>query len=98
LRRWKWCNAGPRGGRASRRRPARTPDSSIDSQVQSRGHVYPKAIVIEYGVHESGRREVIGLDIGETETEAFWVVFLRSLRERGLTGVRLAISDQHTGL
>jgi len=67
-------------------------------KVRSRGHVYPKAIVIAYGVHESGRREVIGLDIGETESEAFWVAFLRSLRERGLAGVRLAISDQHTGL
>ncbi|MGC8635389.1 MAG: IS256 family transposase [Candidatus Limnocylindrales bacterium] len=67
-------------------------------KVRSRGHVYPKALVIAYGVHESGRREVIGLDIGETESEAFWVAFLRSLRERGLAGVRLCISDQHTGL
>ncbi len=67
-------------------------------KVRDRGHVYPKALVIAYGVHESGRREVIGLDIGETESEAFWVAFLRSLRERGLAGVRLAISDEHTGL
>jgi transposase-like protein len=67
-------------------------------KVRDRGHVYPKALVIAYGVHESGRREVIGLDIGETESEAFWVAFTRSLRERGLTGVRLAISDEHTGL
>ncbi len=42
-------------------------------KVRSRGHVYPKALVIAYGVHESGRREVIGLDIGELESEAFWV-------------------------
>ncbi len=67
-------------------------------KVRSRGHVYPKALVIAYGVHESGRREVLGLDIGETESEAFWVAFLRSLRERGLTGVRLCISDEHLGL
>jgi putative transposase len=67
-------------------------------KVRSRGHVYPKALVIAYGVHESGRREVIGLDIGETESEAFWVAFLRSLRERGLAGVRLCVSDEHTGL
>jgi putative transposase len=67
-------------------------------KVRDRGHVYPKAVVVAYGVHESGRREVIGLDIGETESEAFWVAFLRALRERGLSGVRLAISDQHTGL
>ncbi len=67
-------------------------------KVRDRGHVYPKALVIAYGVHDSGRREVIGLDIGELESEAFWVGFLRALRERGLAGVRLAISDQHTGL
>jgi transposase-like protein len=49
-------------------------------------------------VHESGRREVIGLDVGEAETEAFWREFLRGLRARGLTGVRLCVSDCHEGL
>lgn len=67
-------------------------------KVRDRGHVYPKALVIAYGVHESGRREVIGLDIGEVESGAFWVEFLRGLVARGLTGVRLAISDEHQGL
>jgi putative transposase len=67
-------------------------------KVRDRGHVYPKALVIAYSVHETGRREVIGLDIGETESEAFWVEFLRSLRERGLSGVRLCVSDSHEGL
>src|SRR5664279_4999893 len=67
-------------------------------KVRDRGHVYPKALVIAYSVHETGCREVIGLDIGEIETEAFWVAFLRSLRERGLAGVRLCVSDEHTGL
>ncbi|HEX2707229.1 MAG TPA: transposase, partial [Solirubrobacterales bacterium] len=41
---------------------------------------------------------MIGIDIGETETEAFWVAFLRDLVARGLAGVRLAISDEHQGL
>jgi transposase-like protein len=54
--------------------------------------------VIAYAVHESGRREVIGLDVGEAETEAFWREFLRGLRARGLTGVRLCVSDCHEGL
>ena len=67
-------------------------------KVRDRGHVYPKALVIAYSVHETGLREVIGLDIGEIETEAFWVMFLRSLRERGLAGVRLCVSDEHLGL
>ena len=67
-------------------------------KVRDRGSVRSKALVIAYAVHETGRREVIGLDIGETETEAFWVVFLRELVARGLSGVRLAISDEHQGL
>ena len=57
-----------------------------------------KCVVIAHGVHESGRREVIGLDVGEAETEAFWREFLRDLVARGLIGVQLAISDAHPGL
>ena len=43
-------------------------------------------------------REVIGLDIGEVESGAFWLEFLRGLKQRGLGGVQLVISDQHEGL
>ena len=45
-----------------------------------------KALVIAYAVHESGIREVLGLDVGEAETEAFWTEFLFSLKARGLAG------------
>ena len=62
------------------------------------GHVRSKALVVAYAVHDSGRREVIGIDLGEVETEAFWTEFLRSLRARGLGGVRLCTSDHHEGL
>jgi putative transposase len=67
-------------------------------KVRDGAHVVSKALVIAYGVHESGRREVIGLDVGEIESEAFWREFLRSLRRRGLDGVRLCVSDSHEGL
>jgi putative transposase len=67
-------------------------------RVRDGAHVRSKAVVIAYGVHETGRREVIGLDVGEIESEAFWREFLRSLRRRGLDGVRLCISDAHEGL
>jgi putative transposase len=67
-------------------------------KVRDRGHVRSKALVVAYAVHESGHREVIGIDLGETETESFWVEFLRGLRARGLGGVRLAVSDHHQGL
>jgi putative transposase len=57
-----------------------------------------KALVVAYAVHDSGVREVICIDIGEVESGALWTEFLRSLKKRGLDGVRLAISDQHEGL
>jgi transposase-like protein len=67
-------------------------------KVRDHGRVVSKALVVAYAVHESGLREVIGLDIGEVESGSFWVEFLRGLKKRGLSGVRLAISDQHEGL
>jgi transposase-like protein len=67
-------------------------------KVRDQGRVVSKAVVVAYAVHEMGVREVIGLDVGEVESGAFWVEFLRSLKQRGLAGVRLAISDQHVGL
>jgi putative transposase len=67
-------------------------------KVRDGAHVRSKALVIAYGVHESGRREVIGLDVGEIESEAFWREFLRSLKRRGLDGVRLCVSDAHEGM
>jgi putative transposase len=72
-------------------------DAKVE-KVRDGGRVVPKALVIAHGVHETGRREILGLDVGEAETEAFWSEFLRGLVSRGLTGVRLAISDAHTGL
>ena len=67
-------------------------------KVRDRGHVRSKALVVAYAVHEKGQREVIGIDLGEVETEAFWAEFLRGLRSRGLGGVRLCVSDHHEGL
>ncbi len=67
-------------------------------RIRDRGSVRSKALVVAYAVHHSGRREVIGIDLGEVETEAFWVEFLRELKARGLSGVQLAISDHHEGL
>ncbi len=67
-------------------------------QGRDHGRVVSKALVIAYAVHETGVREVIGLDVGEVESGAFWTEFLRSLNKRGLSGVLLVISDDHEGL
>jgi putative transposase len=88
---------------AFRSRPleGRYPYLFVDAKVENvrdGGRVVRKCVVIAHAVHETGRREIIGLDVGEAETEAFWREFLRGLVARGLVGVQLTISDAHAGL
>jgi putative transposase len=88
---------------AFRQRPleGRYPYLFVDAKIEKvrdGGRVQRKAVVVAHAVHETGRREIIGLDIGAAETEAFWTEFLRALVARGLVGVQLAISDAHAGL
>ena len=61
-------------------------------------HIVSRAVVVATGVAADGNREVLGLDIGDSEDEVFWTQFPRSLRDRGLAGVKLVISDAHSGL
>jgi transposase-like protein len=56
------------------------------------------AVVVATGISADGGREVLGLDVGDSEDEVFWRAFLTGLKKRGLHGVRLVISDQHAGL
>ena len=72
-------------------------DANLE-KVRAGGRVEHHVLVVAYGVDASGQREVIGLDVGAAETEAFWREFLRSLVRRGLTGVQLVISDAHARL
>ena len=62
------------------------------------GRVVSQAVVIATGVTADGRREVLGSKVGDSENTIFWAGFLRDLRERGLAGVQLVISDHHRGL
>ena len=62
------------------------------------GRVVSRAVVIATGVTADGHREVLGVDVGDSENEDFWTEFLRGLRDRGLHGVQLVISDAHRGL
>jgi transposase-like protein len=66
--------------------------------VRENRQVVSKAIVIATGLRADGHREVLGLDVGDSETEPFWKEFLGGLVDRGLAGVRLVISDAHAGL
>src|SRR6476620_1118922 len=60
--------------------------------------VVSKAVVVATGVTADGRREVLGLDVGDSEDEVFWRGFLTGLKKRGLAGVHLVVSNQHAGL
>lgn len=60
--------------------------------------VVSQAVVVAVGVTATGRREVLGVEVGDSEAGAFWTAFLRSLKARGLAGVRLVIADAHLGL
>jgi putative transposase len=62
------------------------------------GQVVSRAVVVVTGVTSDGEREVLGCAVGDTESEDFWAEFFRSLRARGLHGVRLVTSDHHEGL
>jgi Transposase, Mutator family len=72
-------------------------DAKVEKVRDPDGRVLRKALVVAYAVHEHGYREVIALDVGATESKAFWREFLRSLVARGLHGVDLVVSDQHEG-
>ena len=55
-------------------------------KARSGGRVISRAVVVAFGVAADGAREVLGVDVGDSEDETFWTAFLRSLRKRGLAG------------
>ena len=67
-------------------------------KVREGGRIVSKATVVAMGVRDSGEKTILGIAVGASETEAFWMEFCRSLIARRLTGVLLAISDAHEGL
>ena len=67
-------------------------------KVRQNGRIVSVAVIVAVGVNNDGRREVLGMGIGPSEAETFWLDFLRKLRHRGLRGVKLVISDAHEGI
>jgi putative transposase len=67
-------------------------------KVRRNHQIVSVAVIVAVGVNTDGRREVLGMTIGHSEAEPFWVEFLRSLARRGLRGVKLVVSDAHEGL
>ena len=67
-------------------------------KVREHGRTVNVHALVAVGVNADGGREVLGLDVASEEDGAGWLAFLRSLTARGLSGVRLVISDAHRGL
>jgi len=64
----------------------------VDSRVVSQG------VLIASGVRDDGMREILAVEVADTESEATYQELFRSLRSRGLSGVELVVSDDHEGL
>jgi putative transposase len=67
-------------------------------KARNNHRIVSRAVVVATSVTLDGGREVLGVDVGDSEDEVFWTAFLRGLKDRGLGGVRLVISDAHAGL
>ena len=67
-------------------------------KVRMDGQMQDAAVLIAAGVNWEGQREILGVSVALNEQEVHWRAFLQSLVQRGLQGVRLIISDAHTGL
>jgi transposase-like protein len=71
---------------------------ALTIKVREAGRTVNVHALVAVGVNGDGGREVLGLDVASTEDGAGWLAFLRSLTARGLSGVRLVVSDAHRGL
>ena len=71
---------------------------ALTQRVREEGRIVNVACVLATGVNADGRREVLGVDVITAEDGAGWTAFLRNLVARGLSGVKLVVSDAHEGL
>lgn len=67
-------------------------------KVREDGRVRNRGVMLAIGVNTDGHREVLGLMLGDTESEESWTEFFSWLKSRGLRGVDLIVSDDHGGL
>ncbi len=66
--------------------------------VRSKGQVVSQGVLIVSAIRDDGRREVLAVEVADTESEATYQEVFRRLKQRGLAGVRLVTSDDHAGL
>ena len=67
-------------------------------KVRVDGRVVSQGVLVVSGVRDDGLREILGVEVADTESEATYQELFRSLKGRGLWGVELVVSDDHKGL
>jgi len=67
-------------------------------RIRTQEGVVSKAVMIVIGISEDGHREILSIDIGDSENETDWGHIFKTLKERGLSGVEYVVSDNHKGL
>ena len=70
---------------------------AIHYHVRSEGQIIKKAVYIAIGVNMDGRKDVLGMWVGENESAKFWASVLNSLRNRGVEDILIACTDNLTG-
>jgi len=67
-------------------------------KVRTCGSVLPCAVLTAVGIDTEGRRSILGVSVSISEAEPHWRGFLKGLQQRGLSGVKYIVSDDHDGL
>ncbi len=67
-------------------------------KVRVNGHVVSQAVLVVAGYTSKGRREILDWRVADSESEGTWGEVMRGLKDRGLKGVRLIVSDAHAGI
>lgn len=67
-------------------------------KVRDAGQVRDAAVLVATGITPEGERQVLGVSVSLSEHETHWKTFLKGLKDRGMNGVKLVTSDDHTGL
>jgi len=71
---------------------------ALTQRCRENGRIVNVVTAIATGVNRNGNREILGVDVFTGEDGAAWTSFLRGLVARGLSGVKLVVSDSHEGL
>ena len=71
---------------------------AIYLKIRHNGSVIDMAILLGYGINPEGKREILGVSASLSEAEVHWREFFKNLQARGMTGLRLIISDDHAGI